>query len=126
MVLLKKGVSSPICQLSQISMPVVRIQPKEHSWNSSIKTIFTLYPKVVIMFSKDAMKSIIRSFLTFNDYNQLAYEDFFKLCLMKVWRVIRTTYSTIIMNKLDLKDLLEALKSRLIADDIYINSTRLS
>ena len=44
---------------------------------------------------------------------------------MKVWRVIKTNLFNYYHEQAGLKDLLEALKSRLIADDIYVNSDQI-
>ena len=57
--------------------------------------------------------------LNLNDYNQLAYEDF-KLCLDESLAGHQDYLFNYYHEQAGLKDLLEALKSRLIADDIYV------
>ena len=62
--------------------------------------------------------------LNLNDYNQLAYEDF-KLCLDESLAGHQDYLFNYYHEQAGLKDLLEALKSRLIADDIYVNSDQI-
>ena len=62
--------------------------------------------------------------LNLNDYNQLAYEDF-RLCLDESLSDHQDYLFNYYHEQAGLKDLLEALKSRLIADDIYVNSDQI-
>ncbi len=69
-------------------------------------------------------KSNDKVLFNLNDYNQLAYEDF-RLCLDESLAGHQDSLFNYYHEQAGLKDLLEALKSRLIADDIYVNSDQI-
>lgn len=74
--------------------------------------------------SLKVVMKLIKVLLNLNDYNQLAYEDF-KLCLDESLAGHQDYLFNYYHEQAGLKDLLEALKSRLIADDIYVNSDQI-
>ena len=78
---LKKGVSSPIHQLSQTYARSKDTVPKS-TLELKYQTILRCTP--VAITSSEGRNEVDNKvvFLTFNDYNQLAYEDF-KLCLVR-------------------------------------------